>query len=82
MPKYKVLKPGFFGGIFRTPGGKHDPVVTAKPIPKTKMGTWLEEVVPPKPLTKAEQKKAAAAEDKTNENENDFMGDDPGVETL
>lgn len=79
MPKYKVLKPGFFGGIFREPGGRHDPVVTAKPIPKKEQPSWLE-------LMKASAKKK---DDVTTPNDtpDSFMGDkadddDAGVETL
>lgn len=72
MPSYKVIEPGFFQGIYRTPGHpKHGVVVTdepLKPVPK-----WLREIkgesavkaetdlnpATGKPFTKAELKKLA-----------------------
>ncbi|WP_221897385.1 hypothetical protein [Bathymodiolus japonicus methanotrophic gill symbiont] len=43
MPAYRVLEDGFHDGVYRTPGGEHDPVITKKklmPCPD-----WLEYVV-------------------------------------
>lgn len=78
MPSYKVLEPGFFQGIYRTPGHpKHGTITTdepLKPVPK-----WLHEIkgesatkaeakINPatgKPFTKAELKKIAADEAET-----------------
>ena len=79
MPKYKVLKKGFFGGVLREPGGKHDPVITSKPFPKNETPSWL------KLMTKADESRAAKAAEVTvpNEGVEDFMGDDdPDVETM
>ena len=59
MPKYKVLRPCFHGGIHRVPGGKHDPVVTASPIKGLKSTSALELI---KPETAAQKKKRLAAE--------------------
>ena len=81
MPSYKVKEKGFFGGVFRVPGGKHDPVVTANPIPKNKMPSWLEEIKP-STKTSAGRKKAAAKVTEPNESKDDFMGKDEDVETL
>jgi len=81
MPEYKVLKPGFFGSIFREPGGRHDPIVTAKPIPKAKMPSWVEEIKVKK-QTASERKAAAAAVTTPNENSDNFMGEEKDVETL
>ena len=61
MPKYKVLRPCFHGGIHRVPGGKHDPVVTASPIKGLKSTSALELI---KPETAAQKKKRIAAEKK------------------
>jgi len=82
MPQYKVKEPGFFGGILRTPGGRHDPVVTAAPITKKDLPEWLEEIVP-----ETSPNKKAATVTKPNEKVSDFMGDtkkddDSGLETL
>jgi len=73
MPKYRVKSPGFFGGVLREPGGKHDPVVTSKPIPKKEMPSWLE-------LVKEDPKKKNTAE--PNDTVDSFMGDEDGVQTL
>lgn len=82
MPKYKVLKPGFFGGVFRTPGGPHDPVITAQPFKKGACPSWLE-------LLKTPAKKKKPANDTTVPNDTlesitDINPDDndSGVETL
>lgn len=73
MPSYKVLKPGFFGGVYRAPGSKHDPVVTDKPLKP--VPNWLEEIK----FSAADQKKKVT---KTNTKPEDFMGDDPDIQTL
>jgi hypothetical protein len=78
MPKYRVLENGFFGGIFRTPHGRHNTVVTSKPFPKGKTPKWLEEVKEQKT-----NKAKAATVNVPNEKESDFMGkSEDGVETL
>jgi hypothetical protein len=73
MPSYKVKEKGFFGGVLREPGGKHDPVVTSKPLKP--VPSWLEEIK----STPAQQRKKTT---KPKEKVEDFMGDDGGVETL
>lgn len=77
MPLYRVTKTGFWGGILRTPGGRHGVVETAKPIPKKELPSWME------PMSKADNKKA---EDKKIENPPSFIdekeNDDAGLETL
>lgn len=80
MPKYKVLENGYFGGIFRTPGGRHDPVVTSKPFPKGKIPNWLEEVKEDK--KKKTNKEKAADVTEPNESATDFLGEEDGVEVL
>ena len=72
MPKYKVLEKGFYGGILREPGGRHDPVVTSKAIPKAKMPSWLEEIKP--------GKNNKASENKPNEDVANFLGEDETAE--
>jgi hypothetical protein len=74
MPKYRVLANGFFGGIFRTPGGRHNTVVTSKPFPKGKTPKWLELV---------KEEKSNKSVNVPNEKASDFMGEsEDGVETL
>lgn len=82
MPRYKVTQPGFYGGIFRTPGGKHDPVVTAAPISAKKLPSWLEEI---KEDSSPAKKRGQATQ--PNEKPADFMGgqdqdNESGLETL
>lgn len=43
MPAYNVLDDGFHDGIYRTPGGDHDPVITSKKL--NPCPDWLEYVV-------------------------------------
>lgn len=82
MPEYKVLSPGFWGGTYRTPGGRHDPVVTASPIAKKDLPSWLEPITGPAPAKRAAAKKTAAAKkEQETEAKLDFTGDDD-VETL
>jgi len=77
MPIYDVTAPGFWGGVHRTPNGKNNTVVTAKPIPKDKVPAWL------KPASKA---KSAKAESAKIDNPPSFVDDDDdnkgGLETL
>ena len=40
MPSYKVLSDGFHEGIYRTPDGDHDPVITKKKL--NPCPDWLE----------------------------------------
>lgn len=80
MPKYEVLKPGFLGGVFREPGGKHDPVITSAPLKK--VPSWLAEIKP-----EADPVKKRGQVTKPNEKVADFMGEqekdnDTGLETL
>ncbi len=77
MPEYKVLENGFYGGVFRVPGGRHDPVKTSKPIKK--VPSWLELI-----KDRKTPKQKAAAVNVPNEKVSDFMGDkdDKGVTTL
>ena len=42
MPKYKVKRKCFYGGIYRVPGGPHDPVVTVAPIKNLTKNSSLE----------------------------------------
>jgi len=81
MPSYKVLDKGFYGGVFRVPGGPHDPVITPAPIPKGEVPSWLELI---KEETKTAKSRKAAAEKVTvpNASPSDFTEDDDGVETL
>ena len=88
MARYRVKEPGFFGGILRTPGGKHDPIVTARPIPKKKLPSWLEEIDEEAEAAVHQANDEAAAqvtadqmanaddEHELNETPEDFMGDD------
>lgn len=73
MPSYKVLSAGFFGGVYRSPGSKHDPVVTEKPL--NPVPRWLEEIK----FSAADQKKKTTV---SNAKKEDFMGSDPDVQTL
>jgi len=80
MPEYKVLKPGFWGGIFRVPDGRHDPVVTAAPIKN--LPSWLEEI-----KSDEDPKVRRGKVTKPNETPADFLGeqqedDKGGLETL
>ena len=40
MPAYKVLSEGYHDGIYRTPDGDHDPVITKKKL--NPCPAWLE----------------------------------------
>ena len=81
MPKYRVLEAGFYADIYRTPGGRHDPVVTAKPIAKKDLPSWLEPIEETR--TKPAAKKAAAKKAEKTEQALDFIGEEnDGVETL
>lgn len=71
MPSYKVKQQGFFGGVLRVPGGRHDPVVTSKAIPKKDLPGWLEEI---------KEKPSKTTEKKVNATTADFMGDDEKAE--
>jgi hypothetical protein len=85
MAKYRVKEPGFYGGIYREPGGKHDPVVTARPIPRKKLPSWLEEVDEEAEAAArqeiddanadATQTQIEESEKQLNETPEDFMGD-------
>lgn len=57
MPRYRVLQPGFYGGVLRTPGGPHDPVVTPMPFPKDQTPSWLE-LIPEETATRTAPKAA------------------------
>ena len=77
MPLYRATKPGYWGGIYRDPDGKHPTVETAKPISKKDLPSWLE------PVSAAASKKAETAK---IDNPPSFIDpsedDDAGVETL
>lgn len=77
MPLYRATSPGFWGGIYRDPNGKHPLVETAKPIAKKDMPSWLE------PVSANESKQA---ESKRIDNPPSFIDpgedDDAGIETL
>lgn len=77
MPLYNVIAPGFWGGIYRNPNGRHSVVETAKPIAKKDMPSWLE------PVSNVESKKA---ESKRIDNPPSFISadedNDAGIETL
>jgi hypothetical protein len=74
MPKYRVLKTGFYGTVLRVPGGKHDPVVTSKPIPKKELPSWLELI--------KDDGKVKNEVTEPNDTVDSFMGDEDGVKTL
>lgn len=67
MPSYKVKQTGFYGGVLRTPGGKHDPVVTGKAIAKKDLPSWLEEI---------KEKPNRASKKQPNDTVESFLGDD------
>ncbi len=77
MSLYRATSPGFWGGIYRDPEGKHPMVETAKPIPKNNMPSWLE------PVSAAASKKAESARIDSPPSFIDPGEDnDAGVETL
>jgi len=81
MPKYKVKETGFFGGVLRVPGGRHDPVVTAKPIPTKEIPSWLE-LMKVETKTKKQKGEAASSVTEPNADSSDFLGGEDGVETF
>lgn len=72
MPRYKVLKPGFFNGKTYSPTGKRKVLHTSKPFPKTTKGvkkgdaaielipSWLERL-PDESLTDEKAREEAEA---------------------
>jgi hypothetical protein len=64
MSSYKVIAPGFFGGISYSPTGKRTTLIVDKPFAKDKLPSWLEPMVAVKvtPADKAKATKTAKAE--------------------
>lgn len=59
MPQYKVIAPGFYGGVYYKPDGKRPVLHTDEPFKKDNLPSWLAEM--PKE-TSAEKKNRVAAE--------------------
>ena len=91
MPRYRVLKRGFYGGTSYSPEGKRSVLLTEAPFPydkkskKEQVPSWLERIKDETPAQKksretkaANTKKAAdakAEQDKVDTDAVTFMGD-------
>ena len=61
MPRYRVLKPGFFNSEYYSPTGKRSVLVTDKPFKKDNIPSWLEAI---KEESAAQRKKRESVESK------------------
>lgn len=98
MLKYKIKEACFIGGVYRLPGGKHDPYVTSEPLKKVPKAIELIVEAPevpvvdgPGPVSKPEQPAAPVgteqptAPDFTKDEKGEVSGDtdtEAGVETI